>query len=82
MERHNHGFNPGYVPAGRDATVSWGGPDFKFKNSRDYPIRISASVSGGKMTVKIWGLKRENDYDVEIQSYITQYIKYSTIFFL
>lgn len=79
VERYNHGFNPGYVPAGRDATVSWGGPDFKFKNSRDYPVKIAASVSGGTVTVKIWGLKKENDYDVEIQSYITQYIKYSTV---
>ncbi len=24
VERHNHSFNPGYVPAGQDATVSWG----------------------------------------------------------
>lgn len=79
VERYNHGFNPGYVPAGRDATVSWGGPDFKFKNSRKYPIKIVSTVSGGTITTKIFGLKEENEYEVEIQSYITGYIQYKTI---
>lgn len=79
VERYNHGFNPGYVPAGRDATVSWGGPDFKFKNNRDYPIKIVCSGTNGKIKVDIYGLKKENDYTVEIQSYITRYIAYRTI---
>lgn len=79
LERYNHGFNPGYVPAGRDATVSWGGPDFKFKNTRNYPIKIYCTNSGGKLTVTIYGLKEENEYEVEIQSYITSYIQYKTI---
>ena len=79
VERYNHGFNPGYVPAGRDATVSWGGPDFKFKNNRDYPIKIVCSGTNGTIKVDIYGLKKENDYTVEIQSYITRYIGYRTI---
>ncbi len=79
VERYNHGFNPGYVPAGRDATVSWGGPDFKFKNTRDYPIKLICSVSGGRILTQVFGLKSDNEYEVEIQSYITQYIKYKTI---
>ena len=79
LERQNHGFNTGYVPVGRDATVSWGGPDFKFKNTRDYPIKIIVTVSGGRITTQIFGLKSDNEYEVEIQSYVTQYIKYKTI---
>lgn len=79
VERHNHGFDTGYVPSGRDATVSWGGPDFKFKNSRNYPVKIIATVSGGRISIEIFGLKSDNEYEVEIQSYITQYIKYKTI---
>lgn len=79
VERHNHGFNTGYVPAGRDATVSWGGPDFKFKNNRKYPIKIICSGTGGTITTKIFGLKEQNEYEVEIQSYITSYIQYKTI---
>ena len=79
VERHNHGFNTGYVPAGRDATVSWGGPDFVFKNTRDYPIRVVCYGSGGTISCKIFGLKSDNEYQVEIQSYITSYIAYKTI---
>ena len=79
VERYNHGFNPGYVPAGRDATVSWGGPDFKFKNSRNYPIKIYCKNSGGKLTVTIYGFKEQNEYEVVIESYITSYIQYKTI---
>ena len=78
VERMNHGFNPGYVPAGRDATVSWGGPDFKFRNSRNFPIRIVASGTGGTILVEIYGVKEDNEPEVEIESYITSYIKYST----
>lgn len=78
-ERYNHGFNTGYVPAGRDATVSWGGPDFKFKNTRNYPVKLVCSVSGGKITTQVFGLKSDNEYEVEIQSYITKYISYKTI---
>lgn len=79
VERYNHGFNPGYVPAGRDATVSWGGPDFKFKNNRNYPIKVICTVSGGTIITKIFGLKEQSEYEVEIQSYITSYISYKTI---
>ena len=31
-ERHAHSYISSYVPIGRDATVSWGSLDFKFKN--------------------------------------------------
>ena len=79
VERTNHGFNPGYVPAGRDATVSWGGPDFKFKNNRSYPVKIVCSGSGGTINFKIFGLFEKDEYEVEIQSYITQYISFKTI---
>lgn len=79
IERYNHAFNTGYVPVGRDATVSWGGPDFKFKNNRNYPIKIYCSNSAGRLTVTIYGLKESNEYEVELQSYVTSYIQYKTI---
>lgn len=79
VARDNHCFNPGYVPVGRDATVSWGGPDFQFKNNRNYPIKIICTGTGGVVKTEIYGLKEENDYEVEIQSYVTRYIPYSTI---
>ncbi len=39
-ERYAHRYIPAYIPAGMDATVSWGGPDYKFTNNTDYPIKI------------------------------------------
>lgn len=79
-ERRNHTFHTGYVPAGQDATVSWGAPDFKFKNNRNYPIRIVATVSGGKITTKIYGLKQADDYTVKISSSIVGSIPYKTTY--
>ena len=38
--RDCHQFKVGYLPAGMDATVSWGAPDFRFINNKSYPIRI------------------------------------------
>lgn len=80
VARTNHGFNPGYVKAGRDATVSWGGPDFKFKNNRDYPIKIVCSGTGGKINFQIFGMKTDNDYEVEIESNVVQTIAYKTVY--
>mgnify|MGYP000774226949 FL=1 len=64
-------FETSYVSPSRDATVYWGSIDFKFKNNRDYPIKITCSVSGGIANFKIWGLKTDNDYEVQITSRTT-----------
>lgn len=48
-----HYFPVSYIEPGMDATVSWGGPEFKFTNNRDYPIEIKASVQNGSVTVEI-----------------------------
>ena len=71
VERSNHQFVPSYAGPSRDATVVYGAIDFKFKNNRDYPIKITCSVSGGIANFKIWGLKSDNDYDVQITSRTT-----------
>lgn len=71
VERTNHQFVPSYVTASRDATVVYGSLDFKFKNNRNYPIKINCSVSGGIANFQIFGLKQDDDYNVEISSYET-----------
>ena len=67
-ERRNHSFMPTYVGPGYDATVVYGSQDFKFKNTRDYPIKILASVEDGYCTVSIYGLRTDNEYDVSIET--------------
>ena len=61
-ERYAHRYIPAYVPAGMDATVSWGGPDYKFTNNTDYPIKIVTSYANSKLTVKILGTNVDGSY--------------------
>ena len=80
VSRTNHRFVPSYVTAGRDATVVYGSIDFKFKNTRKYPIKIESSVSGGVAKVSIYGMKEEKEYDVKIETKITGSIPTKTVY--
>ena len=62
LERRNHQFTTAYIPVGRDATVVYGVTDFRFKNTRKYPVRISASARNGIATVSIYGIKEAEEY--------------------
>lgn len=61
-ERYNHRFYPGYITLGMDATVSWGGPEFRFKNNTDFPIRIDVTYANSKLTVSFYGTKTDDTY--------------------
>lgn len=78
VERRNHYFTTSYVPTSQDATVSYGTIDFKFKNNRTYPIKIECTAKNGISQVIIKGLKEETEYEVEIQSKVTEVIPYTT----
>lgn len=86
VERRNHQFVTSYVGAGRDATVVYGTTDFRFKNTRQYPIRLVASSKNGVATIEIYGIKEENEYTFEFKTnpiatipYTTQYIEDSSL---
>ncbi|XXM71227.1 VanW family protein [Lysinibacillus sphaericus] len=53
MERYHHSKRVPYVPKGRDATVSWYGPDFIFRNIYNQPLLIRAKIYGGQLIVSI-----------------------------
>lgn len=53
-ERYAHSREVPYVPPGRDATVSWWGPDFVFKNMYNEPLLIRATAKNGKLTVSVY----------------------------
>lgn len=53
IERYSHSREVAYVPPGRDATVSWYGPDFAFRNPLDQPVLIRAHAAFGTMAVTI-----------------------------
>lgn len=79
-ERRNHSFTTSYSLAGRDATVVWGTTDFRFINSRSYPIKIEASVKNGIAEFKIHGMQEETEYEVRILPVRTQSIPYRTTY--
>lgn len=55
LERRNHSFYISHYPKGRDATVSWGGPDLKFKNDTEHWVLVSVSYTSSSITVSIYG---------------------------
>ena len=54
IERYSHSRKVPYVPPNRDATVSWYGPDFTFKNEHNQPLLIRSKVIGGQLIVSIF----------------------------
>lgn len=80
VERHNHMFLAGYVGAGKDATVVYGALDFKFKNTRKYPIMIKTSIGNGVAKIDIYGIKEDVEYDVDIVTSVLSYTPFKVIY--
>jgi len=53
IEKHHHSVTVGYVPRGRDATVSYGGLDFRLQNTTGAPFLITTVYGNGALTVEI-----------------------------
>lgn len=68
VERYNHSAVVSYVDPGLDATISYGSRDFKFKNSRQYAIKINAKANNGILEVEIKGIKEDNEVEIELVS--------------
>src|SRR5699024_2272393 len=73
VKRYSHSRSVPYVPPGRDATVSWFGPDFVFKNPYNQPILIRAFAKDGNMIVTLYSsdsiqIKRRDIPDLESHS--------------
>lgn len=65
IERRNHSFYIDHYPTGRDATVSWGGPDLKFKNDTEHWVLVSVSYTAGSISVALYGT--DPGYEVEAE---------------
>lgn len=55
-ERHEHDRDVAYIKDGKDATVAYDYLDLKFKNNNDFDIKLYASATSKKVTVKIFKL--------------------------
>ncbi len=53
--------------------------DFKFKNTRNYPIKIVTSYSnGGNLNISIYGTKESDEYDITLSSKVISTIPFTT----
>jgi vancomycin resistance protein YoaR len=57
VERYPHSLRIDYVPLGRDATVTYGIKDFKFKNNTPGYLLIDYNIVGQELTLSIYGTK-------------------------
>lgn len=71
-ERHPHSWPSSYTTPGLDATVSWGGPDFKFTNNTEYPIAIVAWFSNPRVNFRIYGRLFEEGVSIKLDTKVTQ----------
>jgi vancomycin resistance protein YoaR len=78
VERRQHGLAVSYVGAGRDATISGDAIDFKFRNTNQSPIYISAVMGKSTLSVNLYGYDEHPGRSVKIASEITERIKPDT----
>lgn len=64
VKRSNHSLPVSYVPAGRDATVSYPDPDLVIENSYDFPIALDSTYTPGRLEFKILGVPQD---DLQVQ---------------
>nr|BFE83035.1 hypothetical protein GCM10020093_056360 [Planobispora longispora] len=57
-----HEFYISRYPAGRESTVSWPQPDFRWKNDSPYGVLVKTSSTSTSVTVTFWSTKR---YEIE-----------------
>jgi vancomycin resistance protein YoaR len=55
LERTNHNLYISHYPLGRDATVSWGGPDLVFRNDLKHGLLIKSSYTDQTLTFTFYG---------------------------
>lgn len=80
VEWVHHSWPSNYVDIGCDATISTGGPDFKFKNNTEWPIYIVGITDTEKKTVtfEIWGRPLPNGQTIDIVGVRTATVPHPT----
>jgi len=79
VERYAHRYVPAYIPKGMDATVSWGGPNYRFRNNTDYPVKIQSVYSKGYLTMTLYGTKTD-DVTVKMSNKVLSTTEYKTVY--
>lgn len=59
VERHPHSAPVPYIAEGKDAAISYGSHDFKFKNNSDSQVKVIAENTPDNITIKLIKLIKE-----------------------
>ncbi|OPZ74839.1 MAG: Vancomycin B-type resistance protein VanW [Firmicutes bacterium ADurb.Bin456] len=79
VKRSSHSLPVSYVPIGRDATVVYDTVDLTFRNNTDSYLYLKTSVTGGMLTIKIYG-NTSYKRDVTVNTWITEEIEPQVIY--
>jgi vancomycin resistance protein YoaR len=85
IERHNHSLYISHYPTGRDATVSYGGADLKFKNDTPAYILIKGWYTRNSVTISFYSTKFDTEVTYQttlfrnFKPYKVKYVKDSSL---
>ena len=72
VEHRAHSIYISRYPAGREATVSWGSFDMKFRNTLSHAILITTKLRRDSIAVSFWGTKEWEDIGSEFGPWTEQ----------
>ncbi len=65
-QRKNHSLPVGYMPLGRDATVSWGSVDLQFRNDLKIPVMIESVMKENTLKVRFLSQSDPNIGNIKV----------------
>ena len=68
VDRTHHSWPLDYIPAGLDATISTGAPNFQFKNTLTTPVIICVTCDGKAKTIEVSIYRSAMDYKLDFTS--------------
>lgn len=78
--RRNHSMPVGYVKPGLDATIFYGGTDYIFTNSTQYPIYIEGYTTGGRVYLSLYSnsslMGKTYSFPTETYDHVAAPVKY------
>lgn len=78
-ERNAHEKLVSFVKPSLDADVSSESLDFKFKNTRNYPIKIEVATANHILKMSVIGLKENSDQVIELESKVIKELDYTLV---
>lgn len=68
VEHRAHSIYMSRYPAGREATVSWGSFDMRFRNNLRNALFITAKTTRSSVTISLWGTKQWDEIGSESEA--------------